>query len=215
MDFIREIINALKKLINNENYLNLISIFVVAVTTYYVAKYNTLKPNKLKIKQQQLDNVYLPLFQLFGNMTFPISKKSALSYSKKLNSVLEQNYVLTFPGLHNLNKELKAAILSNEDYSKILKLIKHQVDIDYELLKKSLGYPSQNWYDLFIRMTFKQKAQWIISWVNVFAIFSPILFMCYFVKLPQAHTIPILVVAYMFIFFVLMKLNSYIDNIKD
>ena len=75
-----EIFDALKNFflnLNGENYINLFSIIIVAVTTYWVTKYNVLKPNKLNIKERQLDNIYLPLYKLFFEVSDEISPERA------------------------------------------------------------------------------------------------------------------------------------------
>lgn len=113
-------------LINNENYINYISIIVVALTTYQVTKYNASKPNKLKVKQLQLENIYLPLFRLFENIPSDISKADAIFLIlKKITNILDNNYILAFPQLHKLNLILKQNILSNENYSETLRIMKH------------------------------------------------------------------------------------------
>jgi len=48
-----------------------------------------------------------------------------------------------------------------------LRILKHQVDTEYELLKKALGYPSENFYDIFIRMTKKQKWLYIRPFIKI------------------------------------------------
>lgn len=166
-DIVNDIKAFLLSILNNKNYIDIISMVVVAFTSYRVAKYNSSKPSKLKIKQQQLDCVYLPLFRLFITLPLDIDKKTALRFSKKLSHILEKNYVLAFPQLHELSKDLEENILKNEDYIKTLRIIKHQVCIDYELLKNTLGYPSKRFYQIFIRMTFKQKMEFIFSYLNV------------------------------------------------
>lgn len=169
MDNIKDLIISF---LNNGNYVNFISIFVVALTSYQVARFNASRPNKLKVKQAQLDFVYLPLYRTLIDLPRSVDKKKALAIHKKISSILDQHYELAFPQLHSLNKQLKEALLSNSDYSKILHTIFHQVSVDYEMLKKALGYPSENIFSIFIRMTTKQKLLAIISYVNMFSIFS-------------------------------------------
>lgn len=213
-----EIFDALKNFflnLNGENYINLFSIIIVAVTTYWVTKYNVLKPNKLNIKERQLDNIYLPLYKLFFEVSDEISPEDAVKYYNELSEILNNNYLLAFPELHDLKKALKNAIQNKGNYIQILKRIKHQVCIDYELLKKALGYPSKNWYEIFIRMTFKQKVESIIAWVNVLSIFIPIVLLYQLAKFSPAYGLYICVGIYVVIFLVLKKLNSWSKKLKD
>ena len=81
------------------------------------------------------------------------SRLDAFAYNKKIGNILDRHYVLAFPQLHRLNRTLKEQLVADLDYTETLQTIRHQVVIDYELLKKALGYPSESFRDLFIRMT--------------------------------------------------------------
>lgn len=213
-----EVFDAVKNFflnLNNENYINLFSIIIVAVTTYCVTKYNVLKPNKLKIKERQLDNVYLPLYELFFEMPDKLSPEDAVKYYNGLSEVLKNNYLLAFPELHDLKKALGITIQNNGNYIQILKRIKHQVSIDYELLKKALGYPSKNWYEIFIRMTFKQKVESILAWVNVLFIFVPVVLIYPLAKLSPDYGLYLCVGIYAVICLILNRLNSWSKRLKD
>lgn len=201
--------------LSGENYINLFSIIIVAVTTYWVTKYNVLKPNKLRIKEQQLDNIYLPLYKLFLKMSDNFSIEDAVKYYNELSKVLENNYLFAFPELHELKNSLGDAIKDNGNYIQILKRIKHQVGIDYELLKKALGYPSKNWYEIFIRMTFRQKVESILAWVNVLFIFIPVILMYPLAKYSSPYGLYIFVGLYAIICLVLNKLNIWSKKLKD
>lgn len=208
--------NIFLQFLNNENYISLISIIVVAITTYYVTKYTTLKPSHLAIKQAQLENIYLPLHLVFRNLPQSISQSNALVYSKKISNILDRHYLLAFPQLHQLNQMLKSDIINNSDYEKILRIMKHQVDIDYELLKKRLGYPSENFHNIFIRMTFRQKAEFIVAWLNVFWMLIPIIL--FFILVPYfendvAFTLVIFLITSIF-FFLMLKINHLVKKIK-
>ena len=161
--------------VNNENYINLIGILVTAFITYRVAKYTTCKPERISIKRAQLDNVYLPLFRLLERMPQSVSRLDALTYSKKIANILDKHYVLAFPQLHRLSYTLKRQLATNLNYTETLQIIRHQVVIDYELLKKALGYPSESFRDLFIRMTPKQKLLYLWPWIDACWLFVPLL----------------------------------------
>lgn len=173
--FLDSISKALLAFVNNENYINLIGIFITAFITYRVAKYTTYKPERLSIKQSQLDNIYLPLFRLLEQMPQSPSRLDAFAYNKKIGNILDRHYVLAFPQLHRLNRTLKEQLVADLDYTETLQTIRHQVVIDYELLKKALGYPSESFRDLFIRMTPKQKLLYLWPWIDVLWIFIPLL----------------------------------------
>lgn len=217
MNDILEYIKNFSHLINNENYVNLISIVVVAITTYYVTKYTTLKPTRLAIKRSQLENIYLPLYLVLKDLPESISKFSALTYSKKISNILDKNYVLAFPQLHQLNQLLKTNIINNSGYDKTLRIMKHQIDIDYELLKKALGYPSENFHNIYIRMTFKQKAEFIVSWLNALWLFIPALLLPILISYFENEIISILLIfLIIFVFlFALIKINKIIKNMND
>lgn len=214
-----DILSALPKLINNSNYVNFLSIVVVAITSYHIAKYNASKPNKLQVKQAQLIKVYLPLHRIVEAVPAAnISKQQALNVQRKISNVLDKNYELVFPQLHRLNYTLGKELLTNGQYEKTLKIIKHQIDVDYELLKRALGYPSENFYDIYRRMTFKQKATWIISWINVFLLFIPIGIMVslypHYLK-NEFLLFVIMILATLLPLLVLIKINNWINNLPD
>ena len=126
------------------------------------------------MKQQQLDLVYLPLYRLLSSIPPSIDKDQAQNVEEQMHSILDSHYEFAFPQLHVLDQELIKAIKLNENYNNVLHTIYHQVSVDYELLKKVLGYPSQSIFTLFIRMTTKQKCVHLISYVNLLWILSPI-----------------------------------------
>lgn len=201
------ITKALLSFVNNENYINLIGIFITAFITYRVAKYTTCKPERLSIKQAQLDNIYLPLFRLFERMPQSISKLNALTYSKKIANILDKNYVLAFPQLHRLSRTLNEQLATDSDYTETLQTIRHQVVIDYELLKKALGYPSESFRDLFIRMTPKQKLLYLWPWIDACWLFIPV-----FLSIPFVNVGGI---AYIIAAFILVILTGLIVRRLD
>lgn len=168
-----EIYKFILHIIENENYVNILSIIVVSFSSYQVAKFNASKPEKIRVKQMQLSNVYLPLFRLYADIPKNLSKIQALQIHKKTANILNSNYELAFPQLHRLTKRLKKEILSDKDFNKTIGIIKHQVSTDYELLKKSLGYPSENLVGIIIRMTFSQKIEAVKIWFNILILYAP------------------------------------------
>ena len=211
MDKIADFLTAL---INNENYVNAISIFVVAFTSYQVAKYNALKPNKLKIKQQQLEKVYLPLIRISLDLPKTLSPKQALEIQQKIDKILDEHYELAYPQLHQLNDELVKSIHSSKGYCEILNDIFHQVSIDYELLKKQLGYPSENMFNLFIRMTKRKKVEFLLGHLNVMGLCFIIVFLCSNYIAGKQASSELSVYLIPGISFLLFLLNVYYQRLK-
>lgn len=161
-----DILNAFGNLIfsffSNSNYVQVLGFLISLITSYQIAKHNTFKPRQLEIKEKQLNKIYLPLYRLLENIETNISVENSLYYFKKIEKTLNQNYLLAFPQLHVLTKKLKYEVSARKDVSQTLYSIKRQVEIDYELLKRALGYPSDNFYTIFKRMTPKQKLARIV-----------------------------------------------------
>ena len=151
------VINKIIDILSNSNLLNFISTVVVAIISYLAARYSSSKPNKLKIKQLQLDNVYLPLFRLYERTPRKISVDYAKYLYEETSFILDTHYELVFPHLHKLNRKLGVNIRNSEVRTETISRIRHQVIVDYELLKKSLGYPSESLFKLYIRTSNKRK----------------------------------------------------------
>lgn len=211
-DFIFALILMFKELLKNSFFTTLIGIIVSGFISFRVAKYSATKPNKLEIKQKQLEFVYLPLYRLFEKMPKEFTIETCREYSKILSSILDKHYVYVFPTLHNLNQQLSKALSDNKDVTKIFKSIKYQIDVDYELLKKSLGYPSVKWYAIFIRMTLKQKLELIISWINIFVI---ILLPVFSIQISTDYSILFAMIFLTVSFAFLILINKLVTNIKD
>lgn len=170
-----KIVDLITTFLGNTNYINFFSILVVAFTSYQVAKYNASKPHKLKVKQMQLDNVYLPLYRISLKNSSIMSRQQAVEMQKEIEYILDKHYVLAYPQLHQLNSDLKIALELDSGYVQISKELFHQISVDYELLKKALGYPSENIFTIFVRMTNERKFKFILGYLNMFG------FVCFFV----------------------------------
>ena len=70
---------------------------------------------------------------------------------------MNEHYELVFPQLHKHNNELRLILSRNGNPQNILSVMKHQIDVDYELLKKSLGYPSENFSRLLYEWLLNKK----------------------------------------------------------
>lgn len=215
-DLLLNIWNSIYTFLNNENYIETLSIIVVAITSYHIAKFNASKPNKLKIKQLQLTNVYLPLYRIFSEIPDDLPLSKALSIHNKTSNILDKNYELVFPQLHKLNSELKQCILSQDSYNSKIKIMKHQIEIDYELLKRTLGYPSENFLGIYKHMTFKQKAEFIISWCNVLWIIAPAIIIYIWQRhFPDSFNLTGFWIVFFIIMFVELRINRWVKNLKD
>lgn len=216
--FLITIFKAIFSFLNNEVYLNLIGVIFTAVLSYNAAKYSASKPNKINIKQQQFDKVYLPLYRLLENIPETLSKLQALELQKKISNILDQNYEFVFPQLHSLNTEFKNCLLHDKNFLNPLKSIEHHVHTDYELLKKQLGYPSENFFKIFVRMTFKQKALFIISWVNMIVIFLLMIVPVVQIQTLKMDTVPMFTLLFTEIgaaLWIMIKVNNYLNNLSD
>lgn len=174
MDNLKKLYDIGISFLNNSIFLQVFATIAASASSFWAARHSTSRPQKLHIKQLQLEHVYIPLYHVFMGLPQTLNTKQALYVHKKMSSILSKHYELAFPQLHSLNQELKTAILTNGDYNEKVHTIFHQISIDYELLKKELGYPSENFLSIFTRMTNKQKGLTIISYVNVFMCASPI-----------------------------------------
>lgn len=170
-------IDKVQSFLLSESSIKLLTVLITFFSTYFIAKYNLNNPRKLKIKQLQFDNVYLPIYKLiYKDINKPISKELAIKYCVRIKSILHKNYELAFPQLHKLNDSLLEALQKNNDYQSLFNKICYQVSVEYSLLTKSLGYPSENTFSLFRRMYIKDKIKVILEWLGiVYSIFFPIL----------------------------------------
>jgi len=206
-------LDIINKILTSDSLAKLLTIFLTFFSTYFVAKYNLNNPRKLKIKQLQFDNVYLPIYKLiYFDINKSISKDNALKYAIQINDILEKNFELVFPQLHTLNSQLLDAIKKNKDYQTIFNKISYQISVEYSLLSKALGYPSENSYSLFKRMVTKDKLKSLISWINLLVLFgSPFVFLAIF-DISQAYLLPIFICVMLV---VLLKVSDAINNMPD
>ena len=219
LDFFHSLYNSLIDFVANESYINFICTIFTAVLSYKTAKFTSTRPNKLKIKQEQFDKVYLPLYRLLEHLPSVLPRADANKLQIQIAQILEDGYEFAFPQLHILNQEFKERIVSNDlSYLTPLSSIQHQVNLDYALLRKQLGYPSESIFKIFIRMTLKQKIQYVFSWINVFAIFSPALYLP--VQFKTFQSAPWIAAILIFVeiaitLFLIIKVNQFINDLPD
>ncbi len=212
-----EVIRALKELLaslfSDDNYISFISMIIAAMLAYLSARYSASRPSKLKIKQLQLDNVYLPLYRLTFSLPDKLTLRDAQRVYRTIDQILDEHYPLVFPQLHRLNAEFGIAISNDMDYSSIFVVIKHQVAIDYELSKKALGYPSENIFNIFIRMTCKQKASIFVSFLNSFWYIFPCFYAYPLFNGLHYWGLLLLFLSYAGLAFTVRKINQLIDRV--
>lgn len=198
--------------ISMESIFDIVSIIVPLYLTYRITKYSLSNPRKISINEQQFKNVYLPLYKLVSKIDISsLSKSEALRFSKRMYSITQKNYELTFPQLHSLLEELVQQINKDKNYQSTFNKIKHQVSLDYEILKKKLGYPSITSIEIFKRKTLKEKLLVIAGWINVAIIISP-LFVPYF--LPGKNFL-FLILIYLASFIFMVFISILINSMKD
>ncbi|NFO41854.1 hypothetical protein FDB42_17550 [Clostridium botulinum] len=166
----------LKLNISVDSLIKIITVLITVISTYLVAKYNSNTPRKLEIKQKQFEKVYLPIYKiLLPDLGYNIEKSIAIDYVNKIHPILWDNYEFAYPQLHKLFNDFTFSLDLNDDYQEIFNKICYQVKLDYDLLKKSLGYPSESFLGIFIRMNIDDKFNEIFGWVNIFFLLNPII----------------------------------------
>lgn len=145
-----------------------IKYLIPIILTYYTTRYTINKPIKRKVNEEQFQKVYLPLYKILCTKDLTnLSNDEYKKYYKRLNNILSKNYELAFPQLHVLSKKFFLAINNNTGINEVLQKIIYQVTLDYERLKKTLGYPHITAYQLFKRQTTSDKLKTIIIFLKV------------------------------------------------
>lgn len=173
------------------------------ISTFLLAKYNSIKPKNLEIKQHQFIDVYLPIYKiLINDLEHNIDKETAIDYINKIKPILWDKYEFAYPQLHESFNNFCNAVKSNEDYQNLFNEICYQISLDYNFLKRSLGYPSESYLGLFNRMTFTDKLYQILGWINVILIFSPLI-LIFFIQIPffKDNLLKIVIISYFIILF--------------
>jgi len=176
------------KILNHNNLMTLFGTVIASFFTYRITKYSVAKPDRIKIKQTQLENVYLPLFKLFKDVPEEATREQVHVCNQEIVSILDRHYLFVFPQMHTLQKKLSNELTSGTDYLRTLETMRHQVITDYELLKYALGYPSENFITLFERMTFEQRTAKIVLMISNFISIAPIHFLFIFLFIDASDT---------------------------
>lgn len=202
--------------LTNDTLIKIITVIFTTVTTYLIAKYNSNTPRNLEIKQRQLDKVYLPIYKILVNdLGYDIDKNTAKNYADKIKPILWDNYELVYPHLHKLFRDFYFAVNSTSDnYQKIYNEISYEIKTDYNLLKKTLGYPADSYLGLFFRMDMESKFREIFGWLNIILLFAPVVLM-FFIGTPyiSKNIIKIMIIDYaiflLVLFWQLPKINRH------
>ncbi|MFN6432778.1 hypothetical protein EUCA11A_10530 [Eubacterium callanderi] len=162
-------IESVSNFLSNYIFPNVLAFCIGAFFSYLPARYNATKPMKLDVKRRQFENVYLPIYKLIQNdIGKSINFKTAKVYSTAINSIVQNNIELTYLPLINLNKKFYNAVHIEKNikikawqcHTSFVELSKN-IEFEYLLLKKSLGYPSFSNWEAFLRRSTFEKA-WII-----------------------------------------------------
>lgn len=181
------------------------------LATYLITKYSVNRPRKIQIAELQFKNVYLPLYKIICiKNTKELSKDEIAKYSCRIKSITQKNYELTFPQLHELIDNLLQQLREDSGYLSTYNKISYQVSLDYEVLKRTLGYPSLKFFSIFVRMTKKDKLRTVIGWINL-------LYFCCLIFIPSIviKNRPEALFFYLIGFMLLVFISIKINNMKD
>lgn len=155
-----------------QNLIAILKFGMPIVATFVAGRYTSNNPRKREINQKQLERVYLPLYKILCTRSITsLPKESVLKIAKRMNNILYKNYELAFPQLHQLSNTLLKLLIENKDYLPTLEKIIYQVSLDYEILKKKLGYPHIGFLSIFKRMTTIDKINTLIGYAILIYIF--------------------------------------------
>lgn len=192
-----------------QTFYDFIKFIVPIIATYFFTKYTVDNPSKKEIKEKQFHNIYLPLYKLLCTKNVSsMTTEQINKYCKKMLCILSKNYELAFPELHILSLQLYKTINDNGDFKPILEKIIYQISMDYESLKKTLGYPHMNAYQLFKRKTVNDKIRTVLGYILVLYVF-PGVFILSFIVTPTDFTNSIYYFIGLFvILYISIKANS-------
>lgn len=161
----------------------------IILTAYFAYRYNLLKPKKIKIDEDQLYNLYLPLVKFFilSKSDCYTNRIKQIMFFNKSMTIIEDNYELTTNELMTLYANLEEALNSKNEQSaknEIAK-IKEYVNYNYDNLKYRLGLPNAGFKSHIQRMTFKERLKYFSSTEtgeSLLRILCPIMLYVEFVK---------------------------------
>lgn len=140
-----------------------------------------------------------------------MSKDEVIHYAFRVKSITQRHYEFVFPQLHILIDDLINQLKSGKEYQPTLNKITYQVSLDYEILKKSLGYPSQSAYKIFKRKTMKEKIRSLLGWIIFFYMISVVFVSSFF----SYKFYGLLLFLYLCGFLILVRIGIMANNMKD
>lgn len=119
-------------------------IIIPAFLAYLATKYSLMKPRKYEIKEKQFNLVYLPLYLLAQQYLLRTEDKmhaNIATFINKVDKLIYKNYPYVHPKTLKLFKELKLESSKSTMNRYFIMNFYCQIETDYNLLKKELGYP--------------------------------------------------------------------------
>lgn len=199
----------------SNNLMEILITFITITGTYFITKYQIINPSKISIQQQRLENVYLPLYRLVSNTDAKsIDTKTLAGIMAQTASIIDKNFLLICPDLSKAYSDLQNSIETNLNVSQAYKRYCNIISFDYEKLKRNLGYPSESYKDFFLRADTPTKLREILGYINLIAIFVPVITISISNELNAFIFIRMLIL-YFFIFFTSTRINSYLIKIQQ
>ena len=144
-----------------------------------------------------------------------MDKKTALKFANQIKDILNENYELVFPVLHWHSNNFINAINSNRNYKKIYSDIVYQVNKEYVYLKRDLGYPSKNIFNIFIRLRTKDKLDTIVTLLYFILFGSIFILAIFFNYLLNGINLLVIFQIYLISFLFLVFLSYLVSKIKS
>lgn len=170
-----------------------------------------------KLYDESIDKVYIPLIKIFSKYAYKnineyLLKYYILSKEEQIKNILSNSYTFLSPGLdEKLNNLLN--MTNKKGYKTLYDKTYYQILIDYESIKKHLGYPSMNSLNSFLRKPFKIKLNLLINFFQkLLTIFIVFLFSLLFVSLILSEftiikfsSLLFLAIIFLFVFYLMGK----------
>lgn len=156
-----------------------IKILVPSFITYLVTKYTFTRQHRYKIKEKQFNQVYLPLFLLgeqYISSYFNTTEESLCLYIRKVDKLFYKNYQYVYPKTLRLFNRIK-----KEQKASSIYCFKSQASLDYDFLKKELGYPTNSFFALFHHLNRMEKILYVLFLVST--VFGILLLVYAFIQL--------------------------------
>ena len=149
-------------------------ILIPALISFLVTRFSLMHPKKRIIKENQFDQVYLPLYLMVKQyLEKPNYSKENLSiFIRKVDKLIYKNYQYFFPKTLKLFDILKAEAIKDSPSDYHISNFGYQVVNDYEQLKRELGYPTHSLIHSVRRLNRLDK---VIFFAYLFALITGII----------------------------------------